>query len=588
MKTGRFPLHQHTASLYKKIGGRVYRLILIITIVLTFSAVVLWGSYATNHGQDNDLLAIIGNRSIDKVEFTARYKAQRAKFGLPDNDQIRKEIFDTWLAEELLITEAETRGYDKDAEGRRQREKIQTQELLNAFQNKFISNGMQANDDELRSLFVRFNTTIKVRHLYAPTRWQADSLHAELQNGKSFEELARESFKDPQLRDTGGSLGYFTVDEMDLFFEEAAFTLDIGQISQPIRTAQGYSIIHVQDRVTRPLLTESEYVKRRSNLEQYWRYRKNKEATRAFVDSLRQKLDISFYEPVVIELLQSIRKSRHGGPVAVEEGYNLPPHEQLNQKELVRSQLGVWTVKIFQNHAQFTSEEQWLWIRNEESLEDFIAGLVVREYMLSRAEDLGLHQADAYRTKAKQKMDEYLLKRMEETISHGTIIPEDTLRSYFERRKDQFLLPAKIRLREIVLDHETNAGAIKKQLTNNASFEELAREHSVRRGSAEHDGEIGEFTHQELGRYAELIFPLEIGQWVGPIKMNMQYAFFKCAAKEAGRAQTFAEASLEIEKILKPIWLKRTRQDFLKNIRRHVKVVTYPEKLKINSTELIR
>ena len=103
----------------------------------------------------------------------------------------------------------------------------------------------------------------------------------------SFEELAEENFKDPQLRDTGGALGYFTVDEMDPAFEDAAFALDIGQISKPIRTAQGYSIIQVQDRIIRPLLTESEYIKHRSKLEDYCRYRKKIKATQTFVDSLR-------------------------------------------------------------------------------------------------------------------------------------------------------------------------------------------------------------------------------------------------------------------------------------------------------------
>ena len=63
--------------------------------------------------------------------------------------------------------------------------------------------------------------------------------------------LAKTSFNDPMLRDNGGSLGYFTVDEIDPAFEEAAFAPKIGELSQPVRTNDGYSIIRVDDRKRR-------------------------------------------------------------------------------------------------------------------------------------------------------------------------------------------------------------------------------------------------------------------------------------------------------------------------------------------------
>jgi hypothetical protein len=82
-----------------------------------------------------------------------------------------------------------------------------------------------------------------------------------------------------------------------------------------------------------------------------------------------------------------------------------------------------------------------------------------------------------------------------------------------------------------------------------------------------------------LGRYADRIFPLEVGQWAGPIKMDTLFAFFKCAGKDAEKVRAFEEARSEIVKSLNPIWRKKARQDLLENIRRQVKVVAYPERL---------
>jgi parvulin-like peptidyl-prolyl isomerase len=414
--------------------------------------------------------------------------------------------------------------------------------------------------------------------LYAPSIRQADSLYAALQNGKPFETLARESFQDPQLRETGGSVGYFSIDEMDPSFEDAALELDPGQISKPVRTAQGFSIIQVQDCITRPLLTESEYAKRRSDLEQYWRQRKVKKATQAYVDSLRQQLEISFQAPVVGELLAFIKK-RSLAPADAEDNYYLSHDERSSRKELVRSKLGVWDVNTFNQYARFTSEGQLKWVRNEENLEDFIAGLVVRAHMLATAKALGLDKSDSYQKNVKQKTDEYLLKRMEESIASASLIPDDSLQSFYRQNKEQFLVPAKIHLREIVLNDAAEAPAIKKQLMNHASFERLAQAHSVRKWSAEKNGDLGSFSYQELGVYADRIFQLEAGQWLGPLKIETHHAFIKCVGKDSARARTFDEARMDIGKSLKPFWHGKTKQALLASIRQEVKVVTYQERL---------
>jgi len=569
-------------NFHGKIGSNRRSRSIAVSLII-FSTLATAILYATIDRRDEKALAIIGNRIIDQEYFLARYKKLRSKINVPDNGQSRKEIFNSILDEESLIAEAEERGYDKDAYGRSEYDKIQTQELLDEFHRQFVSNGIEVSDDELRKLFVRFNTKIKARHLYAPTYRQADSLYKELFHGKSFEELAKENFEDPRLRDTGGALGYFTVDEMDPFFEDAAFALDVGQISKPIRTAQGYSIIQVQERMTKPLLTDSEFAKRRPNLEQYWRQRKMKSATRSFVDSLRQDLDVEFQRPVVVELLRSI-KNRPPVPAEAEDSYYLPGDERLDRREVVRSRLGAWEVRSFREHAKLTSETHLKWVQNEESLEEFIAGLVVRDYMLSTAKDLELHKTEAYRENVKQKMDDYLLKRIEERITDSITIPEDTLRNYFRHNKDQFQIPPKIYLSELVLNDEAIAVEIKDQLVKNIPFEKLANDYSVQRRSAVNGGDIGLFSYQELGSYAERIFPLNVGKWIGPIKIDSQYAFFKCLGKDAERAPSFDEARSEIEKSLKPIWRKKARQDVLQDIRKHVKVVAYPEKL--NSIQL--
>jgi peptidyl-prolyl cis-trans isomerase C len=92
---------------------------------------------------------------------------------------------------------------------------------------------------------------VRARHILVATEDEAKAIVADLKKGADFATLAKQKSKDPGAAD-GGDLGYFTKDQMVPEFADAAFKLDPGQISDPVKTQFGWHIIKLEDKRTKP------------------------------------------------------------------------------------------------------------------------------------------------------------------------------------------------------------------------------------------------------------------------------------------------------------------------------------------------
>jgi parvulin-like peptidyl-prolyl isomerase len=83
---------------------------------------------------------------------------------------------------------------------------------------------------------------IHCAHILVKTETEAKNIKARLDKGEKFGALARTVSLCPSAKN-GGDLGTFTRGKMVKEFERAAFALEKGQTSGPVRTQFGYHII---------------------------------------------------------------------------------------------------------------------------------------------------------------------------------------------------------------------------------------------------------------------------------------------------------------------------------------------------------
>ena len=85
-------------------------------------------------------------------------------------------------------------------------------------------------------------STISAKHILVEASHEADDLIKKLDEGADFSELAQKFSKCPSGQ-TGGDLGEFSKGRMVPAFEDAAFSLEVDQVSGPVQTQFGYHLI---------------------------------------------------------------------------------------------------------------------------------------------------------------------------------------------------------------------------------------------------------------------------------------------------------------------------------------------------------
>lgn len=118
-------------------------------------------------------------------------------------------------------------------------------------------------------------------------------LLARARAGESLEELARIPLGDAPQR-TAGDLGWFRRGEMLPELEEAAFALQPGQLSEPVRTRFGYHIVLVRERREVP---PPDYEEVAARLREALYQEELERQTRRYVESLKKEAVIEYPMP---------------------------------------------------------------------------------------------------------------------------------------------------------------------------------------------------------------------------------------------------------------------------------------------------
>ena len=257
------------------------------------------------------IMAVVGSRAILRSQVQERifqdFQGKTLPTDSASQDQLRREVLNVLVTEELLVQEAArdtaikvleedvTKAVDaliKNVRGRyasedayrrelrtvgfetpdeyrlwiteQQRRSLQIKDLMGRQQGSGKLKTVNPTEKEIRAYFDSRRATfgkrsesISFRQIIIPppskpaakarAKALADSILAELRKGADFATAARRFSMDPQTKDGGGELGWVRRGiGLDQRFEDVAFSLRPGIVSDPVETPFGYHLIQVQ------------------------------------------------------------------------------------------------------------------------------------------------------------------------------------------------------------------------------------------------------------------------------------------------------------------------------------------------------
>jgi peptidyl-prolyl cis-trans isomerase C len=185
---------------------------------------------------ENKVLAIVNGKEITQNDLDiaiSRFPGERQ--GYFRNEEGKKQLLDQMVSFELIYNYAKDNGIEQEQDYIERLEAAKKELLTQTAINKILSE-VRLTDDEIKAYYdvnkelFKTEEAANARHILVNSLEEANEIRSKIVEGMNFEMAAMQYSTCPS-KAQGGNLGQFTRGRMVQEFEEAAFELEVGALS---------------------------------------------------------------------------------------------------------------------------------------------------------------------------------------------------------------------------------------------------------------------------------------------------------------------------------------------------------------------
>lgn len=202
---------------------------------------------------NDKVLASVNGKAITEADVDAFIAGMGQRGQAYQNPQGKAMVLEQLINKSLLVLDATRNLYERDPEFKAQLARVKEDLLANYAIEKAVRD-VRVKDDELQKYYddnkEQFvaGATVNASHILVDSEDKANEILAKINAGEiTFEDAAKQFSSCPSAKE-GGSLGDFSRGQMVPEFDEACFSMEIGEIRGPVKTQFGYHLIRLNSK----------------------------------------------------------------------------------------------------------------------------------------------------------------------------------------------------------------------------------------------------------------------------------------------------------------------------------------------------
>lgn len=398
-------------------------------------------------------LAQVGTEliTVGDLEYLIDNVAEWAKSEQGGSARVR-EYLQSLVDRALILKEARAGGLHKTPALHNEVAAALRRRLIRVVEKRKIEAQVSITDKEIRRVFAEQNWErwIKIAHIVVPSQERAEEAMAVLRAGRPFEEVAREFSTHSRTSSLGGVKSrYYSRFHALPLVRDVLFSLEVGEISEPVAVPQGYEIFKVLDEVKGSYEQTRQFLIRALSEERLEARRK------AYADSLAEQFQLT-PDPHGLGILMGILRSGREDEATdkkifqISEGAAETPIFRYEGGQILLGEAVLLSAVIRQGRDVSDSARVAHFLERD---------VVVPQLLWLEADKLEIdRELEGW---AKRKEEEVLIVTMRQivTSTDEEIIEEEVL-AYFEKTKDQYSTASEVSVVEIQLASEVDADAL--------------------------------------------------------------------------------------------------------------------------------
>ena len=194
------------------------------------------------------ILAKVGTQVVTEADLAAMMQALGPRAEQYNNPEGRRALVEELVAQKLFLLDAQKNLLEAEKAFQEQLKRAK-ESLLTEYAIRKTIERADVKEEEIRAFYdenldkFTQGETVNASHILVESEEEAAKIAADIKAGTvTFEEAAAQYSSCPS-KEAGGNLGEFGRGQMVPEFEEAAFALEVGVVSDPVKTQFGYHII---------------------------------------------------------------------------------------------------------------------------------------------------------------------------------------------------------------------------------------------------------------------------------------------------------------------------------------------------------